>query len=131
VQDYEDTSEERPQDDSNSRLPVDPHDARRRLNGPNPESVPLAFVPGPWSECSRTCGGAGLKSRQVTCEVRGSLDYRLIVSDSHCEKRHLSRPVETEDCGDNMCPTWQTGPWSEVSLRTQLYLYMDQSNRRK
>jgi len=105
------------QDDSDTLPPIDPRQARRRLRRSSVAAgVPLAFVPGPWSACTRACGGAGLQSRPVPCEVRGTADYQLAVDERYCSHRELVKPNDMQDCGYVMCPMWEAGPWSQVYL---------------
>ena len=96
--------------------PDDPRQARRRFR--RGAGVPLAYVPGPWSACTPACGGAGLQTRPVSCEVRGTHDCRLAVDEQHCLRRELARPNDMQDCGFVMCPMWQAGNWSEVIYST-------------
>ena len=106
--------------------PSDPRQARRRLRrgaAAAAARVPLRYVPGPWSACTRACGGAGLQSRPVACEVRGTPDFRLGVDERHCARRRdLVRPNDMQDCGYVMCPTWEAGPWSQVRPISQIPL---------
>ena len=107
--------QQRPNDGDPLRPPSDPRQARRRLRRSSAATgVPLAYVPGQWSACTRACGGAGLQSRRVACEVRGMPDYRLAVIERHCAHRELVKPNDMQDCGYVMCPMWEAGPWSEV-----------------
>ena len=106
---------ERQHDDDPTPPPTDPRQARRRLRR-SAVGVPLRYVPGPWLACTRACGGAGLQSRAVACEVLGTPDYRLGVDERHCAaaRRRLVRPNDMQDCGYVMCPMWEAGPWSQV-----------------
>jgi len=104
------------QHDAEPLPPRDPRQARRRLRRHSgATSVPLAYVPGPWSACTRACGGAGLQSRHVACEVRGTPDYQLAVDERYCATRELMKPNDMQDCGYVMCPMWEAGPWSQVA----------------
>ena len=100
-------------DDDPVPAPSDPRQVRRRLRRSG-GGVRLTYVPGQWSACTRACGGAGLQSRQVECEVRGMPDYQLVVSERYCAQRALDRPNDMQDCGYVMCPMWEAGPWSQV-----------------
>ena len=103
------------QNDGDPLPQSDPRQARRRLRRSSVATdVPLTYVPGPWSACTRACGGAGLQSRRVACEVRGTPDYQLVVDERHCEQRELAKPNDMQDCGYVMCPVWEAGPWSQV-----------------
>ncbi|XP_023817474.1 A disintegrin and metalloproteinase with thrombospondin motifs 8 [Oryzias latipes] len=64
------------------------------------------WVPGEWSECSKSCG-SGWSRRSVECrDGEGLLSFQ-------CDKDH--RPTDIRPCGDLPCPLWQMGPWSACS----------------
>merc|ERR550532_3471964 len=80
----------------------------------NVTSIPFYFVPEEWSACSRSCGGAGLRSRDIACEV--ILDYyKLTVDDHWCLGSGRTRPIATRDCGYRACPMWKPGSWQQCS----------------
>jgi len=104
------------QSDGGAAPPSDPRQARRRLRRSSiTGGVPLTYVSGEWTACTRACGGAGLQRRPVACEVRGTPDYQLVVNERYCEHRDLVKPNHMQDCGYVMCPMWEAGPWSEVN----------------
>ncbi|XP_017289296.1 A disintegrin and metalloproteinase with thrombospondin motifs 8 [Kryptolebias marmoratus] len=69
------------------------------------DSVP-EWVPGEWSECSKTCG-SGWSRRSVECK-----DSEGFYS-GQCDKE--LKPTDIKPCGDLPCPIWQMGPWSACS----------------
>ena len=108
-----DLDEEQKQDDyTSTRVQKGPYKTKYLQE----RTVPLHYVPAPWSPCSRRCGGAGIRSRDITCELM-TLESMLLVDDKYCLKRYLEKPIETEDCGFGACPVWQTRNWTEVRLR--------------
>jgi len=103
------------QHDAGPLPPSDPRQARRRLRGVGASAVPLSYASAAWSACTRACGGAGLQTRRVSCEVSGTLEYQLTLDERHCAARpELVKPNDMQDCGYVMCPMWETGPWSQV-----------------
>ena len=81
-------------------------------NGASKEVPPLYYT-GPWSSCSSTCGGAGLQTRNVTCELIME-DYYKQVELEHCALSGMEMPMEAKDCGFDKCPHWEFGRWAEV-----------------
>ncbi|XP_044763903.1 A disintegrin and metalloproteinase with thrombospondin motifs 9 isoform X2 [Coccinella septempunctata] len=63
------------------------------------EAVESRWLAGPWSQCSKTCGG-GYSERRVVC--RGDNDS--------CDPR--KRPVSRTNCNTFRCPQWRLGDWS-------------------
>lgn len=64
------------------------------------------WVPGKWSECSKSCG-AGWSRRNVECQDKsGAPSYSCDID---------LRPADLQPCGDMPCPVWQMGPWSACS----------------
>lgn len=72
------------------------------------------FYTGQWSSCSRTCGGAGLQVRNVTCEIITENFYKQIGLEQ-CEKDGMQMPLDAKDCGFDNCPQWEVGEWGRVS----------------
>ena len=61
------------------------------------------WVAGPWSECSKSCGG-GFQTRITNC------------NNTHvgeCSKGE--RPTTNQTCGDLPCPRWTVSKWSKCS----------------
>ena len=80
----------------------------------NMTNIPFHFRAGDWGACSKSCGGAGLQLRDITCEVVMET-YYLVVDDKYClRNKGEMKPLETRDCGFHRCPTWQVGNWSKV-----------------
>ena len=81
----------------------------------NVDTMPFKFITTKWGRCSRSCGGAGLQSRQITCELNLN-QYYLVVNDDYCYNKGFDKPLTTQDCGYQACPEWQVGEWeSRVS----------------
>ena len=76
-------------------------------------NLPLDYMAGNWSACSKSCGGAGLMYRDIQCELV-HVDYYLMVDDEYCQENGLTPPIESRDCGYQECPHWEVGPWDEV-----------------
>lgn len=91
------------------------------------KKLPLQFYPHPWSACSKTCGGSGLQSRDIACEITMEKGYTLVVDESFCLRKGLTKPIETRDCGYESsaltCPSWEAGPWQEVWLEHSQTVY--------
>ena len=84
--------------------------------------LPLKFITEDWGPCSKSCGGAGLQSRQITCEL--NLDhYYIVVDDSLCYNKGGDKPLATQDCGFQVCPEWELGVWSSEVIAL-VYLYV-------
>lgn len=79
----------------------------------NISSIPYIYVAGPWSACSQTCGFRGLQWRNVTCELIES-SFIKVVHLQHCQRRGLTPPLASRDCGMQSCPLWEIGPWTMV-----------------
>ena len=102
----------------------------RILKHYNVMALPLFFAESEWSACSRSCGGAGLQSRRITCELL-MRKYYFVVDDGYCYRRGLHKSLETKDCGFEDCSHWDTGTWSRVSpLRRLVTVGLQVSDRR-
>lgn len=63
-----------------------------------------------WSNCSGRCGLAR-RERHLWCSHN---EFR--VDEDYCLDIYHHKPPTTELCnGEEYCPDWLTGPWSEVS----------------
>ena len=70
---------------------------------------------GPWSPCSRTCGG-GLQFRTVQCVMRFSeRNMTQDVPASFCESAKVRKPSSRRTCGEESCYSWIKSPWSPCS----------------
>ena len=58
---------------------------------------------GPWSECSKSCGG-GIRTRNITCQNRHVGECLV-----------KEKPNATQKCSDVPCPQWALSEWSECS----------------
>lgn len=105
-------------DEEEQRYPIS---LKYMLRNISLKKLPLQFYPHPWSACSKTCGGSGLQSRDIACEITMEKGYTLVVDESFCVRKGLTKPIETRDCGYESsaltCPSWEAGPWQEVWSR--------------
>jgi len=70
------------------------------------------WVPQPWSDCSRPCGG-GRQKRDIVCMQRHGPNDDRRVKNKHC--RGMIRPPRARSCNSEECvPEWKYGEWSEV-----------------
>ncbi|XP_074064523.1 A disintegrin and metalloproteinase with thrombospondin motifs 12 isoform X2 [Macrotis lagotis] len=65
---------------------------------------------GPWSQCSRNCGG-GIKVREARCV--NSHDHRNL-RPFHCQLLE-DKPQLSTTCNMEPCLEWKTEPWSQCS----------------
>jgi len=80
---------------------------------------------GPWQHCSVTCGDQGTRKRTVLCVRQLGADQQIALEDWQCED--LDRPPALSACQlHEPCPPqqgrWRTGPWSDVSVVTDISL---------
>jgi hypothetical protein len=76
-------------------------------------AIPFHYVTSNWSSCSKSCGGAGLQSRRITCDLVLP-NFYFMVRDDYCNNRGQEQPVDSRDCGYQRCPHWEMSDWSEV-----------------
>ncbi|KAK2146181.1 hypothetical protein LSH36_626g03013 [Paralvinella palmiformis] len=69
-------------------------------------AIPFHYVTTEWSECSKSCGGAGLQNRRISCDLVLP-SYYFIVRDEFCMNRGLEKPADSRDCGFEKCPHWE------------------------
>ena len=72
-----------------------------------------AWVADEFDDCSVSCGG-GVQTRDVRCEN----NFGSHVSNRHCYRLGLERPVPSESCNTKPCGTtssWQIDPWQPCS----------------
>lgn len=75
----------------------------------NLEDCPPQWSVGPWSQCTRSCGG-GTRTRDVHCTIWIYPGAQEIVDESYCQG-HKHRSID--DCGQEDCPPrWVVGDWS-------------------
>lgn len=76
---------------------------------------------GEFSKCTRPCGSAGVRTRNVECVQQvPSLEGPsfLVVSNDLCIQTYGSMPKKSEHCNRIDCkPEWSVGPWSECSKK--------------
>jgi hypothetical protein len=65
---------------------------------------------GPWSECSRSCGG-GIRLRHAACQDLAGRDVNPAMC-ANGEKR------DSEKCNEQQCTEWRFGQWSQCSVRS-------------
>ncbi|KAH0513277.1 A disintegrin and metalloproteinase with thrombospondin motifs 18 [Microtus ochrogaster] len=80
----------------------------------NSQACPPEWSPGPWSQCSKTCG-RGVRRREVLCKNSAE----ETVSESLCSGS--PRPESQEGCVLGRCPKnnrlqWVTSSWSEFLI---------------
>ena len=73
---------------------------------------PLVWQSGPWSLCSKSCGG-GLQFRTVQCVIRFSeTNMTKDLPAAICESAKVRKPGERRACGLERCYSWIKSPWS-------------------
>lgn len=73
---------------------------------------PLVWQAGPWSLCSKSCGG-GLQFRTVQCVMRFSeRNMTQDVPAAFCESAQARKPSSQRPCGVERCYSWIKSPWS-------------------
>ncbi|XP_075393286.1 A disintegrin and metalloproteinase with thrombospondin motifs 18 [Tenrec ecaudatus] len=78
----------------------------------NAFSCPAYWLPGEWSECSRSCAG-GQQSRKIQCVQKKPFQKEEAVLHSFCP---VSTPTQVQVCNPQACPPeWRVGPWSQCS----------------
>ncbi|XP_023980917.1 A disintegrin and metalloproteinase with thrombospondin motifs 18 [Physeter macrocephalus] len=80
----------------------------------NSHACPPEWSPGPWSQCSKTCG-RGMRKREVLCKSSATVED---VPESLCASS--PRPESQEGCVLGRCPKnsrlqWVVSSWSECS----------------
>ncbi|XP_035386308.1 A disintegrin and metalloproteinase with thrombospondin motifs 16 isoform X2 [Electrophorus electricus] len=94
-----------------------------RTQACNTHTCPAAWVTGPWSQCSVTCG-AGVQVRSVKCAEKDTEGRHAELAARKC--RHtprpsakLQRPCVRPECprgpGTSL-PHWYTSPWSQCTV---------------
>lgn len=70
------------------------------------------WVPSPWSECSKPCGG-GRQMRVLDCRNGAGAGSKVL--DGHC----TDRPISERTCNAQDCPPflWYAQPWTHCSKR--------------
>ncbi len=67
----------------------------------------VQWVEGPWSNCSVPCGGQGIQTRTVRCELLDTGVYHVL-DDDECKRQFLVKPKSQRVCINlPKCPTWQ------------------------
>ena len=76
---------------------------------------PYDYVPGPWGNCSVSCG-PGEQTRAVPC-ADTSTSPPVVVDATVCSSRGLTPPASTQACTMPACPTpsWFIGSWGACS----------------
>ncbi|XP_068882689.1 A disintegrin and metalloproteinase with thrombospondin motifs 18 isoform X1 [Aphelocoma coerulescens] len=80
------------------------------------QDCPPEWSPGPWSQCSKTCG-RGIKKRDVYCKSTGSPEVKIL-PESMCSTE--PKPESQQTCVLGRCPKndrlqWVISSWSECS----------------
>lgn len=67
----------------------------------------VQWVEGPWSNCSVPCGGHGIQTRVVRCELLDTGVYHIL-NDDECKRQFLVKPKTQRVCLNlPKCPTWK------------------------
>ncbi|XP_015176924.1 PREDICTED: A disintegrin and metalloproteinase with thrombospondin motifs 9 isoform X2 [Polistes dominula] len=69
------------------------------------------WITGSFGKCSQPCNG-GFKTRTVKCI---SMETNMYVNENLCNPD--DKPNNTIPCNDHLCPIWNTGDWSECSVK--------------
>ncbi|XP_021574040.1 papilin [Carlito syrichta] len=73
----------------------------------------MAWSPGPWGECSVSCG-VGVRRRSVTCHrIEGSLPQATVCSLE--DQPPATEPCVREDCAPRSGQSWHIGAWGPCS----------------
>ena len=73
---------------------------------------PLVWQAGPWSLCSKSCGG-GLQFRTVKCVIKFSeTNMTKDLPAAICESAKVRKPDSRRSCGLERCYSWIKSPWS-------------------
>ena len=78
----------------------------------------VQWVEGPWSNCSVPCGGQGIQTRVVRCELHDTGVYHVL-DDEECKRQFLVKPKTQRVCVNlPKCPTWKlrNADYSVVSI---------------
>ncbi|GFR58696.1 A disintegrin and metalloproteinase with thrombospondin motifs 6-like [Elysia marginata] len=88
----------------------------------NEDPCPPRWLVGQWSDCSKSCGVGGHRTRKVACvqqvgvsgEEESGNSSRLVVDDTDCSGQ---KPASERECRLKDCPPeWHTFEWSEAQL---------------
>ena len=90
-------------DDDCSRYGSKP-DSERRCQG---SDCPF-WRPGPWSQCSQSCGPEAVRHREVWCQTN-----ERVYDFSQCDIDQ--KPSQVERCPNIECPGWKVSEWSRCS----------------
>ncbi|KAH9283241.1 ADAMTS-like protein 3 [Echinococcus granulosus] len=67
----------------------------------------VQWVKGPWSNCSVSCGGQGIQTRVVRCELLDTGVYHVL-DDEECKRQFLVKPITQRVCINlPKCPMWK------------------------
>ncbi|KAM7537465.1 hypothetical protein Aperf_G00000072796 [Anoplocephala perfoliata] len=67
----------------------------------------VQWVEGPWSNCSVPCGGQGIQTRVVRCELLDTGVYHVL-DDDECKRQFLIKPKTQRVCINlPKCPNWK------------------------
>ncbi|VDM19036.1 unnamed protein product [Hydatigera taeniaeformis] len=67
----------------------------------------VQWVEGPWSNCSVPCGGQGIQTRVVRCELLDTGVYHVL-EDEECKRQFLVKPMTQRVCINlPKCPMWK------------------------
>ncbi|XP_071173065.1 A disintegrin and metalloproteinase with thrombospondin motifs 16-like isoform X1 [Mytilus edulis] len=87
---------------------------RTGISSCNTRPCQPSWYSGPWTECTRTCGG-GKQKRRVYCSQKLSLTKERRVRRNRCS--HLKKPARKIPCNTQECPpSWHAKGWSKCTV---------------
>uniref|UniRef100_A0A8C4DI15 ADAMTS-like 3 n=1 Tax=Dicentrarchus labrax TaxID=13489 RepID=A0A8C4DI15_DICLA len=86
-----------------------------KLKECNMDPCPESWEPGPWTQCSVSCGeGGGWQDRSVLCVEEDTHGQFSQVEEWKCT--HSPRPITRQICNTFACPQWVAMEWSQCTV---------------